>query len=98
MAMRQWQRWKTLLGVLLLWLAASGTGWAEPWEVSDGQREEKILARFFVIVESDPMNDYAFKQVVQRAKLQGTFTAHVESYRSRQAKSPGDGPHGGGER
>ncbi len=90
MAMRQWQRWKTLLGVLLLWLAASGTGWAEPWEVSDGQREEKILARFFVIVESDPMNDYAFKQVVQRAKLQGTFTAHVESYRSRQAKSPDD--------
>lgn len=62
--------------------------WAQDWEVKQNNREQKIIDRLFKILEGDPFNDYAFKQLIRRAPTAGGLDAVISRYAEKLARDP----------
>ena len=58
------------------------------WETRDGGRAAKIVERLLLILERDPFNAYAYKQLEQRAAALGGMEAVAERYATRLAQRP----------
>lgn len=70
-------------------IAAGGTlAVAQDWSVEDRDRDRKMVERLLAILEKDPLNDYAFGQLRQRAAAIGGLEAVIERYREKLAADP----------